>query len=177
MGYFGCDHCVTGYKRQHLMPLDEEEKWFNDRHALIRSRIERLFSFMDIWRIFSYCEHNEVYLERASAIALNVFYIMFASESQYDDCKEHHSPEGGHFAGYECNCQSGCTIPKDATDIQSDVHAMMMEMEMEYEPKGPSKGSTNPTPLPVRMGPPGDDDLESNDSIDMYHDEAEIEDE
>ena len=85
LGYEGCGHVLTPFKRRRGEQLSADDALFNKKHGLVRSRIERLFSFMDLFRCFWHTEHNEKWLDRAVAIVLNVFYSLFASQPQYGD--------------------------------------------------------------------------------------------
>ena len=121
-GYEGCPHCITPYKKHPHEELTEEQKYFNDRLALVRSRVERFFSFLDVFRVFTYCEHDESWLTKAAYICLNIFYTLFASHPQYPLVRVQNPDPTTMFGATECWCSKGCAVPPDAKAQRIVIH-------------------------------------------------------
>ena len=79
-------HCVTPYKKPRDGTLSDTQLWFNKRHMLARSRVERLFSFLDIFRIFTFCSHELTFLHEAMVLACSTMYLLVGENPQYSDC-------------------------------------------------------------------------------------------
>jgi hypothetical protein len=75
-GYVGCDHCLCPYQRKAGLDLNENQSWYNDRHALVRSRVERLFAFLDVFKIMSYCDNDAKFVLGAVTLACSAFFLL-----------------------------------------------------------------------------------------------------
>lgn len=131
LGYQGCAHCIVPYKKQRGVDVPERERWFNARHGLIRSRIERLFSFLHKFRVFKGADRCEDWVFKAMYIALSIFFCLYSNAPQYDDCR----PMPVRPFGGQCACGN----PPDVTRQRALIHNCMMRNAMEYDPKPPTK--------------------------------------
>eukprot|EP00760_Papus_ankaliazontas_P001030 PhM_4_TR10357/c6_g1_i1/m.80295 len=84
LGYIGCAHFLCPFKKSSRQPLTTKKTIFNKNISNIRSRIERYFSFINIFRCFQFCDHNERWLKDAMTIVTNVMYCILANNVQYE---------------------------------------------------------------------------------------------
>jgi len=141
LGYQGCAHCLVPFKHaagQEDLPA--AEKKFNTHHARIRSRIERLFALLDVFRCFTYCEHEAEWLTGAFRIALNALHVILASKPQYSDCATFTAQEAKAALHHEeCWCDKGCGVHPDTTAQRVTVMTAIQEQRLAYAPKKPAK--------------------------------------
>eukprot|EP00760_Papus_ankaliazontas_P016752 PhM_4_TR16826/c2_g7_i2/m.47915 len=84
MGYVGCKHILHPYKTYGSRKLTAKQKKFNDNISNIRARVERYFSFLNIFRCFTFCDHEAAWLQNAMTIATNIMYCVLATNPQYE---------------------------------------------------------------------------------------------
>lgn len=141
-GYQGKDHCLVPYKKRSGASLSDNEKWFNKRHRLWRSRVERLFSFFDRFRFLQYTEHQEAWLRQALHIVCNIFYLKYSAQPQYADCDC--KLVGFTELKQECLCSRGSGVAPRGDSKRQELLSLWQEHDMPYEPRPPSKGRVTP---------------------------------
>jgi hypothetical protein len=141
LGYIGCEHCLVPYKKSSKSKgLDDTQKSYNDRHGLVRSRVERFFKCMREYRVFQETEHHPQFLKDCAALVLNIMYLTTANAPHYNDC-EGNINDGLHReirtkgSPGICWCSGGCGVMKSVR--QGTLHAEITAMD--YNPKKPAK--------------------------------------
>lgn len=132
LGYLGLDHCWCPEKAKHGVAMTDDDAKFNQRHSLLRSRIEQLFAWLDVFRVFSFCDHNEEYLHGAVSIATNIFYSIYGCAQAYSDC----GTGFDQFANTSrCLCHIGCGVVESALSMEAKYGLKASLLSLPCEPR------------------------------------------
>lgn len=120
------------------MSLNDDQKRFNNTLSVVRSRIERLFSFFDLFGFFSGTDLDADNATAAMNIIVAIFYSILCDAPQYDrDLSDDDVKPNGEV--FHCNntlshCASFCpeTIRQQYVEISK---------EFSYNPKQSRKRS------------------------------------
>lgn len=113
---------------------------FNNTLGVVRSRIERLFSFFDLFSFFGGTDYDAENASAAMKIIVAVFYAILASNPQYDrdldDDNRNVKPNGT-----VCHCNN--TLSHEASFDPETIRQKYLEIakEIEYNPKKSRKRS------------------------------------
>lgn len=80
LGYVAARHCVVPFKGE----VTEEQRHYNNHHAVVRSRIERFFAYLDVFKVFQGTDLQEANIKRCMTIAVAVMFAILAKDPQYD---------------------------------------------------------------------------------------------
>jgi hypothetical protein len=141
-GYDGCSHCLVPFKHADVnIPLPDKERHFNRIHRTVRSRVERLFAFFDVFRFFGYTAHEEAWVMNAVIIVVNLFYLLYCTQPHYTDTTEdQHLNDGTHE---ECFCSIGCGVPVGIAEQRKKCYEEIIRRGVSYEPKNRIEGDKN----------------------------------
>jgi hypothetical protein len=127
LGYVGARHCVVPFKGR---DLTDEQRRFNTVFGLVRSRIERMFAYFDLFRIFTHTDLQEENVKHAMEIVVAVMYCILAKDPQYEGTDTAEAPEG-----QRCHCNN--TLVHAQTFDASAIRARYVELSknVEFDPK------------------------------------------
>lgn len=80
LGYVGARHCIVPFKGE----VGEEQHHYNNHHAVVRSRIERFFAYLNVFKVFRGTDMEEENISRCMTIAIAIMFCLLAKSPQYE---------------------------------------------------------------------------------------------
>jgi hypothetical protein len=141
-GYVGCSHVLHEYKKLPGQLLSMGQRRWNRRFRCVRSRVERLFAWMDRFHILHFCDGQPQHVRDAVIIVVCVFHLIHYTK--YEDVVPM-APDAVRTMFMEnsrltaCRCSRGNEVVPETAPLRETIRAQWEADGLEYMPKPPAK--------------------------------------